>query len=277
MDLDDLRLFAAVAEHGSYAKAAEQTGVGRSTLTRIVQRLEVECGVSLLHRTTRQVGVTASGAALLRRIQPGLADLHAAVRDFSSQTGEPAGLLRVTTSTDIAVTVLAPVVARLTRRYAKLRIETVLTLRAVDLVDEGVDLALRVYRRAPGDPSLSGRRVSEIGFGWYAAPEYLAREGTPQEEADLSQHTVVAVSATYGDATIVVDDSFFAVAAVRAGAGVGLLPRGLCAEAVTAGELVRVLPDVSVLEGQLWVVYPRGKVSPNVAAFRDALMETTRR
>lgn len=272
MNLDDVRLFAAVARAGSFAHAASAEGVARSTLSRIVQRLEVEAGVPLLHRTTRRVGLTTAGAALLAKVQPSLAALDEAIRAFRAERAEPAGLLRITTSTDIAASLLAPAVARLTRAHPLLRIETVLTLRAVDLIAERVDVALRVYAGPVDEPVLRGRRLMDLAFEWYAAPAYLERRGAPQDEADLAAHDVVAVGRLAPNPRIHFDDSFFGLAVVQAGAGVGLLPRRLCAAAVAEGTLVRVLPGVTVAQGQLWLVYPPGGLSTNVAAFRDALL-----
>lgn len=272
MNLEDLRLFAAVATTGSFARAAEEAGVGRSTLTRVVQRLEAECGVALLHRTTRRVGLTGAGAALLRRVQPSLDDLTFALEDFSAQVGEPAGVLRVTTSTDIGVSVLAPAVAELARKYPRVRVETILTLRAVDLVAERVDVALRAYARSPDDPTLRGRRLMDLAFGWYASPDYLARRGVPEDEHDLVAHTLIAVPSMVPEPHFAIDDSFFGLALIRAGAGVGMLPCNLCAADEAEGAIVRVLPRLSQVEGQLWFVYPPGKASPNVEALREVLV-----
>lgn len=273
MNLDDLRLFAAVARHGSFARASDETGVARSTVTRVVQRLEVEAGVPLLHRTTRQVGLTTAGAALLQRVQPGLDDLAGALHELTARRGEPAGLLRITAATDFAGSLLAPAVARLLARHPRLRIETIMTLRPVDLVAERVDVALRTYGRTPDDATLSGRRLMSLAFGWYAAPAYIARRGAPADEPDLAAHDVVAVPRAHPDPRVSVDDAFFGLALVRAGAGVGLLPRALCVDDLARGDLVAVLPHVSVFEGQLWLVYPTGGASTNVVALRDALLE----
>lgn len=273
MTLDDLRLFASVARHGSYARAAEELGVGRSTLSRVVQRIEVEVGETLLHRTTRRVGLTGAGAALLERIRPGLEDLDSAIREVRVQRGEPSGRLCVTASSDMGVSLLAPAVALLSRRYPALRVEARLTLRAVDLVAEQVDVALRVYPGRPADHTLSGRHLGDLSFGWFATPSYLREYGTPRSEADLASHDLISVARAAPRARLQADDTFFGLALVRASAGIGFLPRQLCAEDVEIGALLRVLPSVSVLEGQIWLVYPEGSVSPNVAALRDALLE----
>lgn len=277
LNLDDLRLFAAVAQHGGYTRAAEETGVARSTLSRIVQRLEAELGAHLLHRTTRRIGLTPAGAALLARVQPALDEITSAALTLREAGGEPAGLLRVTTTTDVAVGLLAPVISALTMRHPRLRVETILTLRPVDLVAEQVDVALRAYARAPDAADLSGRRLRQISFGWFAAPSYLARKPAPRSADDLAAHDLVSVFSGTTPPRVTIDDSLFGLALIRTGAGIGLLPEELCADDIARGSLVRLLPDVSVFRGELWIVYPRGPISPNVAAFRDAVIEQLRR
>ena len=273
MNLDDLRLFAAVAELCSFSAAAERTGVPRSTLSRVVQRLEVDAGAPLLHRSTRRVSPTAAGAALLAEVQAPLAALREAAVSMRERSGEPAGLLRFTTTTDIATTLLAPVLTALTARHPRLRVEALLTLRPVDLIGEQVDVALRVYTAPPTDAALVGRRLRDLNFGWYAAPDYLRRRRAPASIEELAEHTLVSTPTFDRGARLVVDDPGFAGALVRAGAGVGLLPCEACAAEERSGALVRLMPERSVLRGQLWLVYPTGGLSPKVAAFRDLVVE----
>lgn len=269
MDLDDVRRFAEVAKHGSFARAADELGLARSTLSRVIQRLEVELGVVLLHRTTRRVELTPAGADFLARVGPALADVQLAVREMRGRSEEPAGLFRVTTTTDIAVSLLAPVLAELARAHPRLQIETRLTLETVDLVGERFDAALRAYRAGPTDPDLTGRRLAGVAFGWYASPGYLERRGTPRTEAELAMYDVIGSPKLGRRPRMVIDDSLFGLALVRAGAGIGILPVDLGA---SDPDLVRVLPDLSLTQGELWLVYPTGPVSPALAAFRDAVV-----
>ena len=272
MNLDDLRQFAAVARLGSYSKAAQESGVARSTLSRVVQRLEVELDTTLLHRTTRRVALTSAGAAFLERVAPALLDLEQAVDQLQSQRGEPAGVLRVSTTSDVAVSVLAPVIAELVHAYPKLRIDTRLTLRPVDLVGERVDVALRAYREAPQDSELLGVRLGVLSFGWYGAPSYLAERGVPQSPKELDRHALVTAPGSYPSWRVGIDDSLFSLAVVRAGAGLGILPEPLCAEDLARGSLLRVLPQLALFSSQLWMVYPEGAKSPKLKVFREAVL-----
>lgn len=271
--LDDLRLFAAVAHHQSFTAAAAAVAVPRSTLSRVVARLEAATGTILLHRTTRRVALSPEGAALLDEVGPALASLGAALRELGGHTGAPRGLLRVTSSTDLATSLLAPALARLVQRWPALRVETVLTLRTVDLVGEQVHAALRVYRSGPTELDLQGRRIGTLAFGWFASPAYLARRGRPAGVHALATHDRIGVAGTIDRARIAVDDSLAALALVEAGAGIGMLPCALCAEAVARGSVVRVLPDHTELRGQLWLMWPQGPPSRRVQVLRDALLE----
>ena len=164
-------------------------------------------------------------------------------------------------------------VARLVQRWPVLEIETVLTLRAVDLVGEQVDAALRVYRHGPPAEALQGRRVGTLAFGWFASPAYLARRGRPADAAALAAHDRIGVAGTIDRPRVAVDDSIAGLAMVEAGAGIGMLPCGLCAGALARGAVERVLPALTEMRGQLWLVWPPGPPSRRVAVLRDALLE----
>lgn len=273
MNLEDLRQFALVASLGSFSKAAEACGVARSTLSRVVQRLEIELGTVLLHRTTRRVELTGAGSAFLDRVSPALLDLEHAVDEVRAQRDEPSGLLRVSATSDVGVSLLAPVTAELVAKYPRLRIEMLLTLRSVDLVGEKVDVALRAFRNRPVDSDLLGTRLGTIAFGWFAAPSYLERRGVPRTEEDLDKHDLIsAVEVVPGRLKVVSGDSLFGLALAKSGSGVGLLPQALCADDVARGSLVRLLPDVLMMTGELWLVYPESAKSPKLEVFRDAVM-----
>lgn len=273
MNLDDLRLFAEVATLQSYAAAAARSGVPRSTLSRVVQRLEAEAGAPLLHRSTRRVALTPAGAELLAGVSGPLAALREAAHALRERSGEPAGLLRLSTTTDVAEALLPSVISALIERHPRLSVQTVLTMRPVDLIGEQIDVALRVYSQQPAEVGLVGRRLRELSFGWYGAPAYLRRRGAPRSPEALGEHTLISTPGMGYAARIQTDDPGFAVALVRAGAGLGLLPCERCAGDEASGALVRLLPERSVMRGQLWLLYPEGGLSPKVAALRDLLLE----
>lgn len=276
MDLEDLRLFVEVAKLKSFAKASKETGVARSTLSRVVKRLESSAGVPLLHRTTRTVGLTSVGAELLERARPSLENLESIATDLLKQKGEPSGSLRVTTTPDLAVSLLRPVLLRLLEKHPRLRIETILTLRTVDLVEEKVDFALRVYQKNPTETGLTGRRLKNMTFSWYATPDYLERRGTPQTEDDLAGHEIVAIGPTHKHPRVLTNDPFFGLSMTKESAGIGLLSDELCADDIKQGNLVKILHQATVYYGKVWLLYPSGVISPAVAALRDELTDYVR-
>ena len=291
MDLDLLATFDAVARTASFTAAARALGAPKSSVSRGVARLEADLGVQLLFRTTRKVSLTAAGLALHERVAPLLRQLSAAVGSLPEREEEPSGELRVTAPVDLGVLFLAEVVARYTARHPGVSVSLHLTGRVVDLVGEGFDVALRVAPRL-ADSTLVVRRVAPVVVQLFASPLYLARRGTPRTEADLAQHDWVAFrsgpqrlriatprEAIGGEprARIVADDLLFVRDAVRAGAGVGLLPTFVAEPDVLAGTLVRVVPRHERTAGWLHLVTPAARQVPRkVAAFRELVVELLR-
>lgn len=293
MDLDLLSTFEAVARTSSFSTAARELGRPKSSVSRGVARLEAELGVPLLYRTTRQVSLSAAGTALYDRITPLLASLRSALSEMPEREELPSGLLRVTAPVDLGALFLVEVVSRYTARYPAVSVDLHLTGRVVDLVGEGFDVALRV---APSlrDSTLVARKAAPITVRVYASPVYLARRGTPRSEAELAGHDWVVfhsgpqklkVSAPFGmpgsgvgsSGRIGCDDLLFVRDALRAGAGLGLLPTFVAEPDVAAGALVPVLPRLEKQAGWLHVVSPAAKHQPRkVTAFRDLVLELLR-
>lgn len=288
MDLNLLTVFEAVARTASFSAAAKELRLPKSSVSRGVARLEAELGVQLLIRTTRQVSITAAGTALYDRTAPLLRSMTAALGELPERQEEPSGTLRVTAPVDLGVALLAEVVTRYAARYPAVSVELHLTGRVVDLVAERFDVALRVGARLE-DSSLVVRRVTPIVLRLFASPLYLARRGTPRGEADLASHDwvvfrsgpqklrVSGAGAAGSSGRIECDDLLFLRDAVRAGAGLGLLPEFLAEPEVVAGTLVRVLPRLERNAGHLHVVTPAAKHVPRkVTAFRDLVVELLR-
>lgn len=291
MDLNRLRIFEAVARTTSFSAAARELRLPKSSVSRGVSRLEADLRVQLLVRTTRRVSVTAAGAALYDRVVPALRSVEAAVGELPEREEEPSGELRVTAPVDLGVLFLAEVVTRYVARYPSVSVDLHLTGRVVDLVGERFDVALRVAAKLR-DSTLVVRRAAPIVMRLFASPLYLARRGTPRTEADLAEHEWVVFrsgpqklrGAEPGEALgvvprgrIVCDDLLFVRDAVRAGAGLGLLPSFVADPDVAAGTLVRVLPRYERQTATLHVVTPAAKhVPPKVSAFRDLVVELLR-
>jgi DNA-binding transcriptional LysR family regulator len=290
MDLNLLTVFEAVARTSSFSAAARELGMPKSSASRAVARLEADLGVQLLFRTTRQVSLSAAGTELYDRVTPLLASVKAALGELPEREEAPSGTLRVTAPVDLGVLFLAVVATRYAARYPSVSLDLHLTGRVVDLVGEGFDVALRVAPRL-ADSTLVVRKAAPVVLQLYASPLYLARRGTPRTEAELAGHDWVVFRSgpqrlrvpapreapAVPRGRIACDDLLFVRDAVRAGAGVALLPAFLADADVVAGTLVRIVPRLERHAGWLHIVTPAAKHVPRkVTAFRDLVLELLR-
>jgi len=290
LDLNDVAAFVRVVENSGFAKAARELGVPTSTVSRAVARLEEAVGVRLLHRTTRNLSVTSEGHAFHQRVSPLVASLRDATRTLGSGNKEPEGLLRMTAPNDIGAAMLSEEVVRFCERYPLLRVELILTNRKLNLVSEGIDLAVRAGRLESS--SLVARKVGTIHVELYAAPSYADRHRLPTTLAELARHQIIGVGAQAGKVSwqlegprgqetleancrIACDDFGFVRAAAVAGGGIGLLPRMIAATDAASGRLLRVLPEYGQKGAALFVVYPSARQVPTkVSLFRDFLAKS---
>lgn len=293
---DAMQAFARVVDTGSFTKAAQTLHMSRTTVTQLVQQLEARLRVRLLNRTTRQVNVTADGAAYYQRVVRLLADMDDAETSLSSAAAAPRGRLRVDVPTPLARLVLVPALPGFHARYPDIQLDLGVSDRHVDLIDERVD---GVIRGGPiTDPSLVARRIGDLQAGLYAAPSYLAQAGHPAHPRDLEtpHHRIVGYlrsrSGTVlpyvlrrdgeqlsvrGQHLLAVDDGNAYLAAGVAGLGVLWLPDYMATAHVANAELVRVLPDWQLEPMPLYVAFPPNRhVSAKLRVFIDwvaALLE----
>jgi len=289
MDLNRAELFVRVVEAGSFTAAARQLELPKSSVSRGVAALEQDLGVRLLQRTTRRLSLTDAGRVYFETASQAISGLREAESALSRLQEEPRGTLRVTASLDIGVMLLAPVVAQFVSRYPAVRVDTMLTPRNVDLVQEGVDLALRAGRLA--DNTLVARPVGLLRAGLFAAPEYLKRHGRPQSVAELRDHRCLTFRAGGGvtqweligpagtervevTGAINADGFEFLYEMVARGLGIGLLPLYLCPRLSGRAGLARILPEYATTGAPLHVVYPSARFLPKrVTLLRDMLLE----
>ncbi|MEO8902586.1 MAG: LysR family transcriptional regulator [Polyangiaceae bacterium] len=287
LDLNDVAAFVRVVESSGFAKAARALGVPTSTVSRAVARLEENVGVRLLHRTTRNLSVTSEGHAFHERVAPLVASLREATRTLESGGKEPEGLLRVTAPNDIGSAFLSEEIVRFADRYPLLRVELLLTNRKLNLVSEGIDIAVRAGKLESS--SLVARKIGTLSVELYASPAYAERARLPATLAELSRHKIVAWGARDGAVSwelegprgketaelsvrIACDDFGFVRAATVAGGGIGLMPRMIATSDVATGRLVRVLPEYGQTGAALHLVYASSRQLPaKVTAFRDFL------
>lgn len=272
---DALQAFVRVVEAGSFTKAAQTLHMSKTTVTQLVQQLEARLRVKLLNRTTRQVRVTADGAAYYERVASLLADLEDADAGLSSALAVPSGRLRVDVSSPLACLILIPALPAFHAHYPEIQIDMGVSDRLVDLIGDNVDCVLRGGELS--DSSLMARRVGELRFGVYASPDYLERAGMPTHPRELEepQHRVVGFlrarsgqvaaiamrrageSVTVrGRYVVAVDDGNAYLAAGLAGMGVLSLPQYLAETHVAQGALVPLFDDWRIDAMPLYVVYP---------------------
>jgi DNA-binding transcriptional LysR family regulator len=286
LDLNDLRVFVRVVDRGGFATAARELGVPTSTVSRTIARLEASAGTRLLHRTPRNMHATSEGRAIYASVREAVATLERAARAFEPATKRPKGTLRVTAPTDIGAWFLADVAVAFAERNPLVQVEMALANRAVNLVDEGFDVAVRAAHRLT-DSSLVAKKLGDVEHALYASPRYVESHGSPSSPRELERHRCIVfrgkdLAKTWrlenGDETIEAvvrgrldaDDFGFVRAAALAGGGIALLPRVTCTKDEVAGHLVRVLPRYKAKGAGLYVLYPSATHVPaRVTAFRD--------
>ncbi len=185
-DLNDTLAFVRVVEGGSFTAAARDLRLPKTTISRKIRELEQRLGAQLLHRTTRRLGLTEAGTIYFqhcKHVAQALIDAEAAV---SQLQGKPRGTLRVTSSYSVMVSLIAPLLGEFRELYPDVNVDLVLSHRTLDLVNEEIDLALRMGTLP--DSSLVARRLTAFPNRVYASPVYLARHGEPRHPFDLPQH-----------------------------------------------------------------------------------------
>jgi DNA-binding transcriptional LysR family regulator len=289
MDLNHAAIFVRVVEAGSFTLAAKQLGLPQSAVSRAVGSLESELGVRLLHRTTRKLSLTDGGGAFFRRMQRVVAESDAAARAASGLASEARGRVRLTAPPGFGGEQFPKLLGQISARHPDLVIELMLTNRVLDLVGEGIDLAVR--NGMLKDSSLVARKVATSELGIFGAPAYLERRGRVRKPAELRERECLLyggregilpwrLSGPDGEATfevsgpIVCDDMVFLRSAAVAGFGLSLLPLELVGAELKRRELVRVLPQYAMRGGGIFLVWPSHQHMPApVRAVRDLLLE----
>jgi len=290
---DAMQAFARVVEAGSFTKAAETLHMSKTTVTQLVQQLEARLRVKLLNRTTRQVKVTADGAAYYERVLRLLADLEDADTSLSGASASPKGRLRVDVPSPLARMILVPALSAFHARYPDIQIDMGVSDRMVDLIGDSVDCVVRGGELT--DRSLMARRVGDLKLGVFAAPSYLERAGTPSHPRELedTHHRIVGFLwarlgkafpyamrrdgesiAVQGRYVLSVDDGNAYLAAGLAGLGILWLPHYMSEPHAACGELVPLFEGWRSDPMPLYVAYPPNRhVSAKLRVFIDWVAE----
>jgi len=289
LGLQPLLAFAETAKRGNFARAARELGCSASSLAKAVARLEGDLGVRLFHRTTRRVTLTDDGSRLFERSQRVLAELEQLRTEATGARDAATGTLRIDMPVALGRLVMLPLLARLSAQHPELRIDARFSDRYVDLVREGVDVAIRT---GPLDDStLVARTIGQQELLLFAAPSYLARAGTPRSLTQLSQHTAVLFrvpstgkhrpwefrsegrkATTTPVSRVVVDDGDALVEAAVLGMGIGQVPHYMVADAIARGRLVELLPSLRPPAMPISAVMPTARMVPlRVRALLDLI------
>ncbi|HSX60215.1 MAG TPA: LysR substrate-binding domain-containing protein [Tahibacter sp.] len=292
-DLNDLAFFAAVAEHGGFAAAGRALGIPKSRLSRRMAQLEDDLGVRLVQRSTRRFAVTEIGRQFLVHCRAMLAEAKAAEEAVATQRAEPRGMVRIAAPVELAQNLVASCLPRFLAAYPRVRVQFLVSNRRFDLLNENVDIALRVRPAPDMDPELVTRRIGRAQKVMVAAPAYLDARGRPRHPDDLAAHDTLSLV----EMETVQNWTFFPAAggepvrveveprllcgefnvlmqATLAGSGICGLPATMCGPHVVDGLFEHVLPDWQAGESVIHLVYPsrRGQL-PAVRALVEFLVE----
>ncbi|WP_145514474.1 LysR family transcriptional regulator [Yersinia massiliensis] len=283
--LQDMALFAHVAECGSFTRAAERVGLPKSSVSQRISQLEQRLGIRLLNRTTRQLNLTFAGERYLLHCQEMLQAAERADLALQRLKANPSGRLRISTPAGLGATLLARLATDFQQQYPDVQLEVLVSDTMVDLVEEGFDVALRTGK--PQDSSLIGRRLGYAPRYLLASPDYLAQHPPLLHPRQLEAHHCIAHRAWQAlilrredefyrwqvPVQHVTDNLLYARECALTGAGITLLPAFLSREVVANRQLVEVLPEWQAEGNELYLVYPSRKLnSPALSCFIDVVI-----
>ena len=293
-DYNELRAFAAVIRHGSFARAAAHLGLSASALSQLIRSLEERLGQRLLNRTTRSVAPSHAGQALAERLLPVMDDLEGVVDAAFAAGGEVAGPLRIDV-VRVAIPYLSRLVPGFLARYPRVRLEVATNDALVDIVALGFDAGIRLAERLEGD-MVAVPFGGELRLICVASPAYLARHPAPVHPRDLADHAcLVTITPSTGspyrwefekggealriavDGPLVSRDADLRVAAAVAGVGIGFFFEDEVEAPLATGALVQVLADWTPAFPGACLYYPsRRNPAPPLRAFVDYVREMGR-
>jgi DNA-binding transcriptional LysR family regulator len=290
--LEGFYYFTQTVDHGGFAAAARALSIPKSRLSRHVAALEAQLNVRLVNRSTRRFVVTAVGHEVYRHAAAMLAEADAALEAVEFARAEPRGNLKVACPVALAQSALAPILPDFLVRFPQVRVHLQVSNRRVDVLSEGIDVALRVRSQPSGEDGLVMRVFRQLEEFLVASPAYLERAGTVAEPGQLARHETLDYAGEFErrpwelvgpegarapaehSPRMVCHDFVVLRAAVLAGLGIARLPESVVREDLKSGALARVLPQWNSPQGVLHVVFPsRRGLLPAVRAFIDFLAE----
>ena len=289
--LQYLETFSAVVENGSFTAAADALGVSKPVVSKQVSRLEQHLGVQLLHRTTRRLHLTQAGEVFAGYSHRIMSDVREAEQSVLPLQSEPQGRLRITAPESLAMSLLPEMLLGFQQRFPKIELDVRISGRLVDLIEEGIDVALRVGELE--DSSLMARLLMPCSFHACASPDYLKKHGLPKHPDDLRTHNCLIYSQAPNpdhwyfkneqgksfnvkvEGNLRTDTGNLLMEAALNSKGIFIGPTYMVINALKEGRLKTVLDDYTPTTSGLYAVYPYSElVSTKVRAFVDYLAET---
>ena len=285
--LEELEAFVAVVDFRGFSNAGEKLGIAKSMVSRRISELEKRLGVQLLQRTTRRQSLTEAGREFYQRALQILADLNEAEQVVADSQCRISGKIRLALPLGLGTSQLAEPISQFMNDNPEIEIEIDLNDRQIDLIEENIDLAIRVGDLE--DSSLIARKLASVHFAICASPAYLARFGEPQHPAELSAHEVLVYSnvavgrqwfyqqdgkrvSPRMKYRLSANNGEFLAAVAKRGQGIVSGPLAFLQDLIERGELVQILTGFTRQVTGMYAVYPPGRlVSQRVRVFSDAL------
>ncbi|MGB1197397.1 MAG: LysR family transcriptional regulator [Thalassotalea sp.] len=272
--LKSMVVFAQVIDQGSLTAAAKQIGISRAVVSYHLKKLEAQLGVKLLNRTTRSISLTEAGQAYYLRCKTISEEANAANQQIQSIKNEPEGLLKITSPVNAGLQMVVPALNEFRSLYPKIELDLMLTDEVVNIMKEGIDLAIRGAPLA--DSGLQASKLATLPTCLCASPEYFQKNGRPTTPAELSRHQWVIYKLTSGTLTLTKGSRSFSVetkgsistnnaaartAFVEAGHGLGRIPKYDALPKIQSGSLALVLDDYNLSDIPIYGVFPPGTAS----------------
>ena len=291
MRIDEIKVFVRVLDTGSFAAAARQLEMPTATVSAKVAALEKRLGATLIQRTTRQLRATAAGQLYFDRCKAALQEIELAEAELAPDADAPSGILRLTAPVGIG-RILPELIASFRRSYPAVKVDVVLTNKLSNLIEEGIDLAMRVGVGQLKDSGMIARLLMRDDGGFYASAGYLRNRKSPASLADLSKHQVIGFGRIGGqpltmtfrgkevevelDPGVSCDDFNMTRMLIAMDLGIGYLPPAVAKSGPGEPALIRVLPDYA-RHGATYLVYPQQRYVPaRVRSFMAFALEAFR-
>ena len=282
MDLNEIMVFIKVVQQGSFSQAAKQLAMPNSTVSSKVSSLEKRLGTTLITRTTRRLNITPAGLAYFKKCLHGLEEIKSGEDEIAANQGEPQGLLRITAPVELGTSILPQVIQSYIVKYPKVSVEVILTDRRVELLTEGIDLAIRAGELK--DSTLIGKKLGYGTFFPFASPKYLKSHGEPSHPHELKSHQLLHFTPIGSESwklvgprgslnvavpsKMIINDLTMIKSLALAGMGIALLPSFFCKAEQSSNRLLRILPEWQTVQSPIHFVYPAQKfVNSKVSAF----------